>query len=30
MFCAKAKVPGNEGWFDQIKAYETEVLAKRV
>jgi L-rhamnose isomerase len=30
MFCAKAKVPGNEAWFDQIKAYETEVLSKRV
>jgi L-rhamnose isomerase len=30
MFCEQAKVPANEAWFDQIKAYEKDVLAKRV
>jgi L-rhamnose isomerase len=30
MFCEQAKVPANETWFDQIKAYEKDVLAKRV
>ena len=28
-FCARNSVIGNEGWFDEVKSYENEVLSKR-
>ena len=28
-YCEECNVPVDGAWFDEIKAYETEVLAKR-
>lgn len=28
-FCARNQVPGNQSWFNEVRRYETDVLAKR-